>query len=172
MAKKSSSRPKGERLTVMRQRRTVADSICGWCQKVIADDDAWPGDVEVATWLCAPIRKGSRVLCRRCCDRLPAMIEPAIRKYNRLQPELRLQIVATDSLSLSQLLPNLKICIDFFYQEVRRFLWALGPRSMCPSVDGPADVKSIMLLPVPGNLTKDKERRGWQAAYHRAISSA
>ena len=48
------------------------------------------------------------------------MIEPAIRKHNRFKPELRLQMYPEPPLSflepLSQVLPNLRICADFFYQ--------------------------------------------------------
>src|SRR5208283_6241255 len=95
-------------------------STCGWCEKVIADDDTWPGDVEVAVWLGAPIRKGARLLCRNCSARLLAMVEPAILKLNRYKPELRLQMYAEPPLSisqpLSQVLPNLKVCVDFYYQ--------------------------------------------------------
>lgn len=116
--KQASSRTKsGQSPTAWQRHKSVTqESVCGWCDKVVAEDDTWPGDVEVAVWLCAPIRKGARVLCRGCSERLPAMIEPAIRKLNRFQPKLQLQIVATDPLSLSQLLPNLRICTDFYYQ--------------------------------------------------------
>ena len=117
-----SSRKKGGQPSTAPQRHksVTGESTCGWCEKVIAEDDTWPGDVEVAVWLCAPIRKGARVLCRRCSERLPAMIEPAIRKHNRFKPELRLQMYPEPPLSflepLSQVLPNLRICADFFYQ--------------------------------------------------------
>ena len=117
-----SSRKKGGQpsTTPQRHKSVTGESTCGWCEKVIAEDDTWPGDVEVAVWLCAPIRKGARVLCRRCSERLPAMIEPAIRKHNRFKPELRLQMYPEPPLSflepLSQVLPNLRICADFFYQ--------------------------------------------------------
>src|ERR1039458_3226230 len=68
-----SSRKKGGQPSTAPQRHKSAtgESTCGWCEKVIAEDDTWPGDVEVAVWLCAPIRKGARVLCRRCSERLP-----------------------------------------------------------------------------------------------------
>ncbi len=131
MLKRRSSRPKGERPKAKRRRKTVAESTCGWCQKVISEDDAWPGDVEVAVWLCAPICKGARVLCRRCSDRLPVMIEPAIQKLNRFQPKLQLQIVATDPLSLSQLLPNLRICTDLFYECSMARLETDAGRQIC-----------------------------------------
>lgn len=117
-----SSRKKGGQPSTAPQRHksVTGESTCGWCEKVIAEGDTWSGDVEVAVWLCAPIRKGARVLCRRCSERLPVMVEPAIRKLNRFKPELRLQMYAEEPLSilqpLSQVLPNLRICSDFYYQ--------------------------------------------------------
>jgi hypothetical protein len=105
---------------VRRRKKSVTSSICGWCQKAITKGNAWPGNIEVATWLAAPVRKAARMLCRSCAERLPAMVEPAVQKFNRFRPELRLQVPYHPVNPFmfepaDEPIPNLKICVDFFF---------------------------------------------------------